>query len=206
MQLVREHSATVVPAHWATVDWSWYEEWNYCAWAGLTFSQHPRKWGKSHHQSHHECMCDTYLNFNVKWYAVDNVIQFSWHWLLSCLIHQMGTLPSPTSTPWSANKKQNLCGKCFRRQQYFFSSSAIAQWIDMDCWRTPKDMVCTMDRYGLLKYSSRHGQHDGLIWTVEVLLETWLAQWIDMDCWSTPKDMVSTMDRYGLLKYSFRHG
>ena len=28
MQLVREHSVTVVSAHWATVDWSWTKEWN----------------------------------------------------------------------------------------------------------------------------------------------------------------------------------
>ena len=27
-QLVREHSATVVSAGWATVDWSWLKEWN----------------------------------------------------------------------------------------------------------------------------------------------------------------------------------
>ena len=27
-QLVREHSVTVVSAHWATVDWSWPREWN----------------------------------------------------------------------------------------------------------------------------------------------------------------------------------
>ena len=27
-QLVREHSATVVSVHWATVDWSWPKEWN----------------------------------------------------------------------------------------------------------------------------------------------------------------------------------
>ena len=28
MQLVREHSATVISVHWATVDWSWPKEWN----------------------------------------------------------------------------------------------------------------------------------------------------------------------------------
>ena len=28
MQLVREHSTTVVSARWATVDWSWHKEWN----------------------------------------------------------------------------------------------------------------------------------------------------------------------------------
>ena len=30
MQLIREHSATVVSAYWATVDWSWPTEWIKC--------------------------------------------------------------------------------------------------------------------------------------------------------------------------------
>ena len=57
-QHFREHSVTVISAHWATVDWSWPEEWNYCAWASLHFkkkgcrqgmnSQNPHTWGKSH--------------------------------------------------------------------------------------------------------------------------------------------------------------
>ena len=34
-QFVWEHSARVVSAHWATTDWSWLKEWNWCAWANL---------------------------------------------------------------------------------------------------------------------------------------------------------------------------
>ena len=47
MQLVKEHSATVVPARWATVDWSWPKEWNYCAWANLHLKKKEKKcrWG-----------------------------------------------------------------------------------------------------------------------------------------------------------------
>ena len=62
-QFIREHSVTVISAHWATVDWSWPKEWNSFAWANLhfkkkkhrrgmncrTFSQNPRKRWKSHH-------------------------------------------------------------------------------------------------------------------------------------------------------------
>ena len=70
MQLIREHSATVIPAHRASVDWSWHKEWNWCAQANLhsppkkkqkkkhrwgindqTFFQNPNKRGKSHHHS-----------------------------------------------------------------------------------------------------------------------------------------------------------
>ena len=42
-QLVREHSATVVSAHWATVDWSWLKEWNQCMWANLHFKKQNKK-------------------------------------------------------------------------------------------------------------------------------------------------------------------
>ena len=42
-QLVREHSATVVSAHWAIVDWSWHKEWNQCARANLHFNNKKRK-------------------------------------------------------------------------------------------------------------------------------------------------------------------
>ena len=71
--LVREHSATVVSARWATVNRSWRKEWNQCARADLhykkkkrkkkkekrhrqgmndrTFSQSPRKRGESYHHS-----------------------------------------------------------------------------------------------------------------------------------------------------------
>ena len=66
MQLVREHSATVVSARWATMDLSWHKEWNWYAWTNLhlkkkeekkcrrgmngrTFSPNPCKRGKSHH-------------------------------------------------------------------------------------------------------------------------------------------------------------
>ena len=67
MQLVGEHLATDVSACWATVDWSWHKEWNsfaradlhfkkkkMCRWEmnGQTFSQSPRKRGKSHHHHH----------------------------------------------------------------------------------------------------------------------------------------------------------
>ena len=35
MQLTGEHSATVILARRATVDWSWPKKWNWCAWADL---------------------------------------------------------------------------------------------------------------------------------------------------------------------------
>ena len=60
-------SATVVSARWATVDWSWHKEWNWCVQAnihfkkkkkkvqagnnGRTFSPNPCKQGKNHHQT-----------------------------------------------------------------------------------------------------------------------------------------------------------
>ena len=73
-QLVREHSVTVVSARWATVDWSWHNEWNskkkkekkrkkkerkkeikkrrrgINCW---TLSQNSRTRGKSHHRQSH---------------------------------------------------------------------------------------------------------------------------------------------------------
>ena len=42
-QLVREHSATVVSARWATTDWSWPKKWNWCATADLHFKQKKQK-------------------------------------------------------------------------------------------------------------------------------------------------------------------
>ena len=68
MQLVREHSVTVISAHWATVDCSWPKEWkSVCELISTlkkrrkkkrrrgmnsrTISQNPCKQGKSHH--HH---------------------------------------------------------------------------------------------------------------------------------------------------------
>ena len=39
-QLVRQHSATVISVRWATMDWSWPKEWNWCARANLCF----KKW------------------------------------------------------------------------------------------------------------------------------------------------------------------
>ena len=38
-QLFREHSATVVSALWASVDWSWPKEWNQCAPPDLHFKK-----------------------------------------------------------------------------------------------------------------------------------------------------------------------
>ena len=35
VQSMREHLATVVPACWATLDWSWPKEWNWCVLAAL---------------------------------------------------------------------------------------------------------------------------------------------------------------------------
>ena len=69
MQLVREHSVTVVSAHWATVDWSWPKEWNKCVLGNLYFRKirkkraggkwivehspkNPHTGGKSHHHHH----------------------------------------------------------------------------------------------------------------------------------------------------------
>ena len=64
MQLVLEHSATVISAFLAIVDWSWPKEWNKCARVNLhfkekkecrrgmndqAFSKYPRNLGKSHH-------------------------------------------------------------------------------------------------------------------------------------------------------------
>ena len=42
-QLVREHSTTIISAHWATVDRSWHKEWNWCAYANLHFRKKERK-------------------------------------------------------------------------------------------------------------------------------------------------------------------
>ena len=39
MQLVREHSVTVISARWAIVDYSWRKEWNKCAQANLHFKK-----------------------------------------------------------------------------------------------------------------------------------------------------------------------
>ena len=39
MQLVKENSAMVVSAHWATVDWSRHKEWKWRAWANLHFKR-----------------------------------------------------------------------------------------------------------------------------------------------------------------------
>ena len=39
MQLVREHSATAVSAHWATVDWSWPKKWNWRVFADLSLGK-----------------------------------------------------------------------------------------------------------------------------------------------------------------------
>ena len=69
----QEHSATVISAHRAVVDWSWPKEWNKCARANLhfkkkkkkrhgwemngqTFSQNHCKRGKSQHHLHHLCI------------------------------------------------------------------------------------------------------------------------------------------------------
>ena len=38
-QLVKEHLATVISACWATVDWSWPKEWNWCVQADLHFKK-----------------------------------------------------------------------------------------------------------------------------------------------------------------------
>ena len=38
-QLVRKHIVTIVSARWATVDWSWHKEWNYCTRANLHFKE-----------------------------------------------------------------------------------------------------------------------------------------------------------------------
>ena len=46
MQLVREHSVTVIYVHWATVDWSWPKEWNWCAQANLHFKKKKKSTGR----------------------------------------------------------------------------------------------------------------------------------------------------------------
>ena len=43
MQLVREHSATVISAHWVTLDWSWHKEWNWCARTNLHLKKKKEK-------------------------------------------------------------------------------------------------------------------------------------------------------------------
>ena len=43
MQLVREQSATVISAHWATVDWSWPKKWNQCTRPKLRFKNKIKK-------------------------------------------------------------------------------------------------------------------------------------------------------------------
>ena len=42
-QLVREHSATVVSARWATLDLSWQKEWNKCARVNLHFKKKKKR-------------------------------------------------------------------------------------------------------------------------------------------------------------------
>ena len=105
MQLVREHSATIVSACSATVDWSWPTEWNWCAQANLnfffllflkcrqgmngwTFSQNPPKQGKCHHQSVHELIqknwkvpSDIKLKLGTQTHA-------RWLYCISSAVHQ----------------------------------------------------------------------------------------------------------------------
>ena len=38
-KIVKEHSATVISARWATVDWSWHNKWNWCAQANFRFKK-----------------------------------------------------------------------------------------------------------------------------------------------------------------------
>ena len=45
MQLIKEHSATIVSACRASVGWSWHKEWNQCAQANLHFKEKKRRWG-----------------------------------------------------------------------------------------------------------------------------------------------------------------
>ena len=40
---VREHSATIVAARWATVDWWWLKEWNWCEQTDLHFLKKRRR-------------------------------------------------------------------------------------------------------------------------------------------------------------------
>ena len=49
MQLVMEHSVTIVSARWATVYWAWRKELNYCAWANLYFKKKAREKKKKTH-------------------------------------------------------------------------------------------------------------------------------------------------------------
>ena len=42
----RKPSATVVPARWATVDWSWHKEWNQCARANLHLQKKKKSAGR----------------------------------------------------------------------------------------------------------------------------------------------------------------
>ena len=49
VQLVREHLATVIPACWATVDWSWPKEWIWCARTNLHFKNKIRRQGTVEH-------------------------------------------------------------------------------------------------------------------------------------------------------------
>ena len=46
-QLVMEHSATVVSAHRATVDWSWPKRWNWCTRADLHFKKQKKTKNKN---------------------------------------------------------------------------------------------------------------------------------------------------------------
>ena len=73
-QLVREYSAIVVSARWATVDWSWPKEWTYCARTNLHFkkkkkAQAGREWWNSlpdarkRGKSPHCAWCQTLWDF-----------------------------------------------------------------------------------------------------------------------------------------------
>ena len=45
-QLLKEHSATVVSAHWATVDWSWPKKWNWLAQVDLKTKKQKKSTGR----------------------------------------------------------------------------------------------------------------------------------------------------------------
>ena len=59
VQLVRESSATVISAHWATVDWSWPKEWNWCMLPYLHFNNNEKRWWRM--------ICPTLLKNPCMW-------------------------------------------------------------------------------------------------------------------------------------------
>ena len=77
-QLDREHSATVVSACWATVDWSWHKERNKCTRANLHIKTNQKSAGKEwlvKHSPQYPCKRGKSQHHNVIQYNAWNALQ-----------------------------------------------------------------------------------------------------------------------------------